>query len=369
MSGRDLHQSPFDEGTQDKLDLYRRYLRKWLPVFLHQPVISTINVFDFFAGPGSDPEGAPASPVIAHQEICDAIRSRKSTHEIEVNLYLNEFNANKFIKLRKWAQQSLIQTDFVNVHTERLDFNEAFEKWLVIAKKRQTANLLLLDQYGVKFVTRDVFITITRLLRTDFLFYISSSIIKRFKNEDSIRKCVPVTEEDLKKMNKTNVHRIVTEAYRSLIPSGTEYYLAPFSIRKGGNVYGLIFGSRHPLGMDKFLSECWRKDRLRGEANFDIDEEGIDMSMPSLFPEMNKPKKLTQFETELSSAILARQVKTNVDIYLFALKRGFRAKDAKQITIDMIKDKRLPKQSVNVSNEAWQKGKPEQIRYPGGALP
>ena len=35
MPVRNLHQKPFDEGTRDKLELYREYLREWLPVFIN----------------------------------------------------------------------------------------------------------------------------------------------------------------------------------------------------------------------------------------------------------------------------------------------------------------------------------------------
>jgi three-Cys-motif partner protein len=369
MSGRDLHRDPFDEGTQDKLDLYRGYLREWLPVFLNQPSISTINIFDFFAGPGSDVDGKPGSPIIAHQEICSALKIHKSAHKPDIHLYLNELDPKKFAKLTEWAQQLSQHYDSVHIHTEQMDFIKVFHEWHAIARQTRTANLLFIDQYGVKFVSPEIFKIITQLRFTDFLFYISSSMINRFREEDSIRRYIPVTEDDLKQMNSTNVHRIVTEVYNRFIPSETEYYLAPFSIKKSANVYGLIFGSRHPLGMDKFLRECWKKDELRGEANFDIDTECIDPSMRPLFPGMDKPKKLAQFENELTSAIIAQRLKTKTDIYIFALKRGFLGKHAKKVITDMISAKQLPKQSLHISIEAWQKGNPVQIRYLEGAQP
>jgi hypothetical protein len=31
---RNLHRRPFDQGTRDKLELCREYLREWLPVFI-----------------------------------------------------------------------------------------------------------------------------------------------------------------------------------------------------------------------------------------------------------------------------------------------------------------------------------------------
>ena len=49
-----LHLKPFNEGTRDKLELYREYLREWLPVFINGSSVDIIQIFDFFAGAKSD---------------------------------------------------------------------------------------------------------------------------------------------------------------------------------------------------------------------------------------------------------------------------------------------------------------------------
>ena len=46
MPVRNLHQKPFDEGTRDKLELYREYLREWLPVFINGSSAEIVQVFD-----------------------------------------------------------------------------------------------------------------------------------------------------------------------------------------------------------------------------------------------------------------------------------------------------------------------------------
>ncbi len=166
--------------------------------------------------------------------------------------------------------------------TEKKDFQSAFMKWEPSMHGR-VANLLFLDQNGVKQITKSVFQTIVQLPKTDFIFFISSSMVNRFRPVPEIRDCVPLTDEDFSRMNGTNVHRIVAESYRRWIPDGLEYYLGSFSIRKGANVYGLVFGSGHPLGIDKFLKVAWKHG---GDANFDIDQDGIDPLPPSLFPDL-----------------------------------------------------------------------------------
>lgn len=95
MPRRNLHKKLFDESTKDKLDLYRQYLREWLPVFIHAPFIETLQIFDFFAGPGMDLDGNPGSPMITCDEIRTALPSSSDKH-FEIKAFFNEYDADKF---------------------------------------------------------------------------------------------------------------------------------------------------------------------------------------------------------------------------------------------------------------------------------
>ncbi len=138
------------------------------------------------------------------------------------------------------------------------------------------------------------------------------------------------------------------------------YHLGSCSIRKGANVYGLVFDSGHPLGIDKFLKVAWKRG---GDANFDIDKDGIDPAQLSLFPEYDKPTKISIFEKDLESAVLGRQLTTNKDVYLFALQNGMLAEHARKTLRLLIKNNKLSKQTLHVSYDAWKKPELESIRY------
>ena len=224
----------------------------------------------------------------------------------------------------------------------------------------KTANLLFLDQNGVQQITEDIFQTIIGLPQTDFIFFISSAIVNRFKNIKDIRKYVPVTDADYSQMNGTNVHRIVADTYRRWIPCGLTYYLGSFSIQKGPNVYGLVFGSGHPRGIDKFLHVAWKKG---GDANFDIDKDGIDPNSPSLFSEFDKPKKISVFEKDLESAVLERRLLTNKDVFIFSLQNGLLSSHAKAALNQMVKQNKLPQQAFRISYDAWTKPNTELIKH------
>lgn len=137
------------------------------------------------------------------------------------------------------------------------------------------------------------------------------------------------------------MHRKVLDHYKSLIGNGKKYFLAPFSIRKGANVYGLIFGTNHTLGIEKFLRVAWKRDALRGEANFDIDDERIDVLRPKLFEEMDKPNKRQVFEKNLTDEILKKGLVLRYGIYLYALNEGFQLKDVNSLLKKLKSDKRI----------------------------
>ncbi len=359
MPVRNLHQKPFDEGTRDKLELYREYLREWLPVFINGSSVDILQIFDFFAGPGFDVDGNPGSPAITCDEIRNAMIQTGNQRSKIIKAYFNEKTAEKFKNLSSYIDKqrvSLPQVEFVQLKN---DFQYAFKQWVPYMHGR-VANLLFLDQNGVRQITKPVFQTIVQLPKTDFIFFISSAMVNRFRTRPEIRDCVPVTDEDFSRMNGTNVHRIVADSYRRWIPKGFEYYLSSFSIRKGANVYGLVFGSGHPLGIDKFLKVAWKRG---GDASFDIDKDGIDPSQLSLFPEYDKPTKISVFEKELEAAVLGRHLITNKDVYLFALKNGMLAAHARKTLGLLIKDNKLPKQILHISYDAWKKPVLERIRY------
>jgi len=88
------------------------------------------------------------------------------------------------------------------------------------------------------------------------------------------------------------------------------------------NLYGIIFGSKHPFGVDKFLRIAWKKNELNGEANFDIDKDRFKHSNQLvLFPWMRNLTKIEKFEKELSEFLLEKD-RANKEVYDFTLEHG-----------------------------------------------
>jgi len=333
MAGKNLFRKPFDDGTLAKLEIFEDYFKEWLPVFIanSNPIWKQIQIFDLFGGEGRDINGILGSPM----RILSVLNYNKALIKqsgVKIKIVVNEFEKSKY-ELLVPNLESIVDKSIYEIEYYNEDFLKVFSD--NYEPMKQSVNFLFLDQNGIKQITENIFSKLIELKQTDFLFFISSSYIHRFAEVEEFNRYLKITRQDLSGKSYYHIHRIVLNYYRSLIKKGKDYFLAPFSIKKPSGVYGLIFGSNHTYGMEKFLSVCWKHDKLTGEANFDIDNEKIDLKRPSLFAELNVPNKRQIFEERLSKQILSGDLKTNIDVYLFSLNEGFLFKDANIILKDL----------------------------------
>jgi len=327
---KDFFDKPFEEETLTKLELYKNYVEKWLPVFIVKPklVASNVNVFDFFAGAGRDIEGTEGSPIIAIN-MATSYQQLIARPDLKLSIYFNDYEIDICKKLKNNIDALDFDRNNINVHISQEDFRVAFDR--LKPKMKNAANLLFLDQFGVKFVTPKLFLEIVDMPMTDMLFFISSSTFNRFAEHENVKKVLKISKEEIKNRPFSHIHKVVLEKYRTLIPKGKEYYLVPFSIKRGANIYGLIFGSGHLLGLQKFLEVCWKKDTLTGQANFDMEGEQIDPTRPRLFAAMNIPKKVDLFKKDLKDKILNKELQSDRDIYLHIITNGFIGQHAREV--------------------------------------
>jgi three-Cys-motif partner protein len=312
MSKGGFHDKPFDSGTLTKLDIFETFAREWLPVFLSRSPSPwrEVHIFDFFAGPGQDSEGAPGSPI----RLLDQLRIASSYvawSEVTIELHLFDSKMKAVTSLRKRVGEPGVVPPGVTCRVLRREFSEAFEEALPILRRPKAAKLVFIDQFGVDQVDDARFKELIGFSTCDFVFFISSSALHRFRNHPSIKTKIDRPEDP------RYVHRTVVNHYRGLIPKGARYFLAPFSIKKGANIWGIIFGSGHPLGIDKFLQVAWMKDELAGEANFDIDRDDAG----PLFADL-PPTKVADFETNLRELVVQGLVHDEVDVMEICYRHG-----------------------------------------------
>lgn len=329
MPGKNIHKEPFDDGTLLKLDIFQKYLKEWLPVFLNWAFGTVqINIVDFFAGQGKDVNGIPGSPILIIQEIL-AHKSEIEIKKVKIRVIVNELNKDKYKMLD--SEITPFKESFFELIVENEPFEKCFHKHFDKLADPNAANYIFLDQNGIKEITEGIFAKLIALKRTDILFFISSSYLKRFKGMPEFKKYLDTDRIPFDESNHHSCHRAVFDFYKAQIPGDKEYYLAPFSLKKGRNIYGLIFGSNHTYGIEKFLKICWNLDRQRGDSNYDIDSDRIDTNAPSLFKEFNIPKKVQVFENEMKNYTLKEEKQSLRNIYRFGLDKGFQPKHVNKI--------------------------------------
>ena len=355
---RDLHSKPFDEGTLKKLEIFELYTVEWLPTFIMSGA-EHIWIFDFFAGTGYDLNHTPGSPIRILRQIKKQLGNmyQKNT---KMYLVFNEYDKIKFKQLKE-ACDNLVETDselkrakanqILNYSIFQEDFAVLFPQF--IKQINLYPSLVFLDQNGVKFLADEYFTPLINSHSTDYLYFVSSSYVRRFGETLEFSKSISCDLKRAEKEPATWIHRNILEQLRKRIPQGNKTKLYPFSIKKNINVYGIIFGASHPRAVDKFLATAWKENSINGEANFDIDDDknksqlcllqgGEDLSQTDdwveetvacirkEFPDCaitlslgEKPlTKIEKFQQSLRENIISKKLLTNKDVYDYTLEQG-----------------------------------------------
>lgn len=345
---KNINSFEYTEETMLKLDIFRKCFREWYPVFLHAPHISHLFIYDMFAGSGKDAAGNYGSPLILLQEARGENRQHckhliSNGGKPSVVFGFNEMLQSKATELKQNidTEQAECQKNCEysicpftnNIHIGAYDFRELIQNEQVnsVLNNRSYGKFILLDQYGFKQINDEVFLKLINSPKTDFIFFIASSFIRRFKTLDAVTAYFHNNSIIFDESKPKECHRAIADYFRSLIPEDKEYYLHSFTIQKGSNYYGLIFGSNHTLGMEKFLKVCWSEDQLAGESNCNINN---DYEIGSLFYNPTLSNKKQNVYNIVKDKILKKEIISNIEGLKFVLSQGCEPK----LFVDVVKD-------------------------------
>ena len=226
-----LHNTEFDASTQLKLALFRGYIREWLPVFLTRN-FQKVNLYDLFAGPGYDAEGNPGSPIIIVEEMNRFFQTYPNLKDnANVRMVFNDYKQFKIAKLKQAVEQIACSQSCCTIEYTQQPFQEALQQHLPEIAGKNSANLIIMDQSGVKEVTPSVIRQLAECGATDILFFISSSFIKRFIEPPEVGGKFDMDLEEVKSHDYNTIHRFVCEYFSEKL-GDREYFLTPFRSRK-----------------------------------------------------------------------------------------------------------------------------------------
>lgn len=320
MPIKNLHDEPFDESTIAKLEMFQDYAQEWIPTFVMQG-ISTICIFDFFAGTGYDKNGVAGSPIRILQKIKEQVIPIFQK-KVSIIVYLNELNRKKFELLKKACANYLEENDHVGRAVKLEYFNEDFEVLFpkLLSVINEFPSLVYLDQNGIKFLSEKYFLELEKTKQTDFLYFVSASYLWRFGNSEEFKNHLDIDMTEAKKNPYKFIHRSIIQQLRKKLPANTKLKLHPFSLKKGANIYGIIFGASHPRAVQKFLDVAWKRNSINGEANFDIDDDKL-KGQGSLFdaPQLTK---IEAFKMNVRNKILLKEITNNFQLYDYTLQES-----------------------------------------------
>lgn len=339
MTIKNLHDKPFDESTIAKLEIFEDYAQAWIPTFVMQGT-STICIFDFFAGTGYDKNGVAGSPIRILEKIKEQvipIFQRK----VEVKVYLNEFDQNKFELLKQACSDYLAENDHVGRAIEieyfNEDFEELFPKLLPVIK--DFPSLVYLDQNGIRFLSDKYLLELEKIKQADFLYFASASYLWRFGDIKEFKTHLDIDISEVKNKPYKFVHRSFIKQLKMKLPANTQMKLYPYSLKKGANIYGIIFGASHPRAVDKFLSIAWKRNEINGAANFDIDDDDLKIQQ-TLFG--NQPlTKIEAFQKSVKEKILTNEISNNFELFDYTLEEGHLGKHAAEVLLNMKKQNEI----------------------------
>ena len=345
MPYKDLHSDPFDETTITKLEIFEDYAEAWIPTFVMQPHVPEIHVFDFFSGPGCDNNGVSGSPIRLLTKINSYIGLFLST-KTKIILYLNEFEPNKanqekFKLLQQNCNEFLGANPKLKYFTTIKYYNENAETlfFKLLSKIKEYPSLVYLDQNGVKFISKQFIEELEKLNTVDFIYFVSSSYFWRLGSTDEFKKVLQFDMEELKKGKYCNIHRKVISEIKKELPPKTRLKLFPFSLKKGANVYGIIFGAKHFLAVDKFLHIAWDRNATNGEADFDIDEDSKKNQL-DIF-QGKRMTKIEKFKDELKELILNGTLRNNKEVLIYTYEAGHLPAHSKDALRDLKNEKKI----------------------------
>lgn len=338
MPYKDLHEKPFNEPTLAKLDIFEAYAQAWLPTFVMQNGVDTVCIFDFFAGTGYDKNNKAGSPIRILQVVKQyAIQIFQK--KVTIKIYFNEYKKEKYDLLIEACnkffdeKENSIVRRAVNIEFSNESFEICFDRLYPEIEKHPS--LVYLDQNGIKFLSEKYFLALEKTNRTDFLYFISSSYFWRFGEKDEFKMHLDL-DMDLAKKNPYNfIHRSLIQQISQKLPDDSKLTLYPFSLKKGANIHGIIFGAKHPRAVEKFLDTVWKMNPVNGEANFDIDEDSKKAQL-NMF-ESKRLTKIESFQNKLNEKIKSDGIITNAEVYLFTLANGHPRSHATAIIKDLKK--------------------------------
>ncbi len=332
------------EHSKAKVELYANYFATYLNILSRSKYITQIHLYDLMCGEGIYEDNSEGSPVIAikkiknhffsNHNVCPNIKiwfNDKDKSEIEKNKY-------KIERVKEVCSNIFTHSD-ITIEYSKEDYAKIYSsviKKLKSISKNERA-LIFLDPYGYKEIKPKHLKSFLLNGKTELLLFLPISFMSRVADkslsDDEYPSGEPLKEFleplfELSDNNSSTKPYVFISQLKNLFSRYLEnenIFVDTFTIeRNRQNVYSLFFFTPHILGFEKMLETKWKIDEQQGNGfRIDLDQE-------SLFTEV----EMSDYPNELKNFIQSDNTKTNSDLYIFGLRKGFLPKHTNQILKD-----------------------------------
>lgn len=350
--------------SQAKLDFYKDYLKRYIPILRLAKFTTSINIFDVFCGTGIYENGAKGSPILAFEAIkesCDNT-SGFNTQLTPVNLFINDLETNKIEQVKEYLQnktKDVCKLEFQNKDAAEFlsDINQKIK-----TQTSKDRNLILIDPYGYKNIKKEyIEQLISNKRNTEIILFLPISQIYRFTDkvlnnedhnvkslQDFIQSFFPDKNHPIYKNQLTDEKRLI-EYLRKALTFENNFFSTSYFIQRDNknHYYALFFITPSIYGLEKILEVKWSLNEEHGEG-FEQPKQ-----MQSLFADQEKEsakqEQYSKLEQILLNYISANETVNNNQIYELTLRNMYLKKHANKVLSNLQKNGKI---DIKLQNDA-----------------
>lgn len=321
--------------SEAKLELYRKYLDRYLKILVLTPFIKEINIFDLFCGTGVYDDGKHGSPIIAFDIINSVINKyQENIKDKKIRFFISDKEQENINKVENFLKP--LNKNNIELHFTASEFNQLVPKITNYLNKQKSdvRNLFFLDPYGYKEIKKNEIISLIENKKTELIIFLPISHMHRFKDEaikdydnPSYIKLREFISQFIGNVAKNiTVFEFIKLIKTSLSFNGEYYSSAHYIKRNERNYNGIFYISSNIYGLEKFIEVQWEQDTIKGE--------GFDSTygQANMFGE-----DLNELKNLLQSTIGKNQI-SNSQLYELTLLNGYLPKHTNKMLEELRED-------------------------------
>lgn len=295
-----------EQHTLAKHELLRRYLGAWFPILTAAGFNRRVVFLDGFAGPGVYSNGEPGSPLIALATLVDHAHIQKLSRTEFVFIFV-EADPDRFESLRSeveafWEQREGGQPTNVRVDLVNDEFANVAEQIVTSLRDKNQSlapTLAFVDPFGWSGVSMASIRDLLSSDKCEVLFNFMYDSVNRFVADTRpgiarhFADLFGTTQDEHQaaaELSGQARKEFLRDLYaQQLLSEGGFKFVRSFELMdvdRGRTAYFLMFGTRHPKGLEVMKDAMWSLDPVAGArfTGFAGDQQMLFEKEPNVEP-------------------------------------------------------------------------------------